>query len=138
MASRWTLHPIAAIVQFFRRRVVPEEVTGVSISWTVNDRPALALVVVADGGIHRMGSGSMDNEDTQLFIGVTDPKLFEQVRAHITTDLLKWIGYRWDSEPKGKTCILKIGFQLPKGKGRMIGLKYGSDSLSLPSEVARF
>jgi hypothetical protein len=33
---------------------------------------------------------------------------------------------------------LKIGFQLAKGRGRSIVLKYGADSLSLPSEISRF
>jgi len=138
MASRWLLSPIARIVRLFLRQIEPREVTGVSIFWAVNERPALMMRLFADGGINRMGSGSLDNQDTELFIGITDPRLFEQLRAHITTDLLSWIGYRRDSEPRGKACVLQIGFHLAKDRGRLIVLKYGVDSLSPPSEVSRF
>ena len=138
MASRWLLSPIAAIVRLFSRTLAPEQVIGVSIFWTANDHPILLMRMFADGGINRMGSGSLDNQDKELFIGVADPKHFEQLRAHITTDLLKWLGYRKDSVPRGRACVLKIGFYLRQGRGRLIVLKYGEDSLSPPSEVSRF
>jgi hypothetical protein len=44
MPSRWLFHPIAATIRFFSRRVSPEEVTGISIFWTVSDQPDIFML----------------------------------------------------------------------------------------------
>jgi hypothetical protein len=73
-----------------------------------------------------------------MFIGKTDPTLFQSLRVQITPDLLKWIGGRADQNLRGKVCELQIHLMLANRTEQSIFLKYGSDSMRPPPEVSQF
>lgn len=116
----------------------PEDVIGVAVSLKVGDDVSLFALLMADGSINRMGSGTIDNTEKEMCIGViSDPKPFQKLRAEISPDLFKWIGGRVDPYPKGKICELMIGLFLPNKEERTILFKYGSESIGPPPEVKR-
>ena len=115
-----------------------EEIKGSYVFLKVEEVPALVVLLHSDGSINRMGTGAVDNKEMDMFIGVTDPALFLNVKSQITADLLQWIGTRADPQPKGKACQLTIGFMLTNGKEQGIQFKYGSESLGPPPEIRRF
>ena len=114
-----------------------EDVTGLTITLKVEDDLSLLVLLAADGSINRLGTGTINNTEKEMFIGVTDPKLFETIRAHINSDVIRWIGGRADPAPKGKVCELAIGLFLPNKEERSIYFKYGSESIGPPPEVSR-
>jgi hypothetical protein len=70
----------------------PEDVTGVAISLNIDEDLSLFALLSVDGSINRLGTGALNNTEKEMFIGVTDPKLFENLRQHISADLIKLIG----------------------------------------------
>ena len=82
----------------------PADVTGVTVSLKVGDDLSLFALLMADGSINRMGTGTIDNAEKEMCIGViSDPKPFQKLRAEISPDLFKWVGGRADPFPKGKS-----------------------------------
>ena len=114
-----------------------EDVTGLVITLKVDDDLSLLVLLAADGSINRLGTGTVNNTEKEMFIGVTDPKLFETIRPHINSDVIRWIGGRADPALKGKICELAIGLFLPNKEERTIYFKYGSESIGPPPEVSR-
>ena len=118
--------------------VKPEDVTGVAVSLKVGNDISLFALLAADGSINRMGTGTIDNAEKDMYIGViNDPKPFQGLRGEISPDLFKWVGGRADPSPKGKICELMIGLFLPNKEEWTILFKYGSESLGPPPEVTR-
>lgn len=115
-----------------------EEIKGSYVILKVEEVPALLVLLHSDGSINRLGTGTVDNKEMGMFIGVTDPALFLKMRSQVTEDLLQWIGVQADPQPKGKVCELTIGFMLADGKEQGIQFKYGSESLGPPPEIHRF
>lgn len=114
-----------------------EDVTGLAITLKVEDDLSLLVLVATDGSINRLGTGTINNTEKEMFIGVTDPKLFESIRPHINPNVIRWIGGRADQAPKGKICELTIWLFLPNKEERTIYFKYGSESIGPPPEVSR-
>ena len=116
----------------------PNSITGVFVDLKVDGDLSLFALLAADGSINRLGTGAVNNTEKEMFIGIADPKLFEDVRSRITVDLLKWVGARADPNPRGKVCELVVGFMLTNREEYAIQFKYGSESIGPPPEVARF
>jgi hypothetical protein len=118
--------------------IKPEDVTGVAVSLKVDDDLSLFALLAADGSINRLGTGTIDNTEKEMFIGVVnDPKAFQNLRAQISPDLFKWVGGELIHPPRGKFCELTIGLFLPNKEERTIFFKYGSESIGPPPEVKR-
>lgn len=118
--------------------VKPENVTGVAMSLKVDEELSLFALLAADGSINRLGTGTIDNTEKEMFIGViSDSKPFQNLRAQISPDLFKWIGGRANPNPKGKVCELTIWLFLPNKEESTIYFKYGSESIGPPPEVSR-
>jgi hypothetical protein len=93
-------------------------------------------LLAADGSINRLGTGTEDNTDKQMCIGViNDPAPFQNLQDQISPDLFKWVGGRTDSNPKGKICELTISLFLRNKEELIIYCKYGSRSVGPPPEV---
>ena len=116
----------------------PNNITGVSVDLKIDGAPSLFASLAADGSINRLGTGAASNTETELFRGITDPKLFESVRSQITGDLLRWVGGRVDHKLRGKACELLVAFMLANGEEHAIKFKYGSESVGPPIEVSQF
>ena len=121
-----------------RKMIDPDNITGVSVDLKIDGTPLLFASLAADGSINRLGTGAANNTETELFRGITDPKLFESVRSQITGDLLRWVGGRVDHKLRGKACELLVAFMLANGEEHAIKFKYGSESVGPPIEVSEF
>ena len=117
--------------------VKKEDVTGVAITHKVEEDLSLLVLLAADGSINRLGTGTVNNTEKEMFIGVTDPMLFETIRPYINSDVTRWIGGRADQSPKGKICELTIWLFLPNKPEHVIYFKYGSESIGPPPEISR-
>lgn len=105
----------------------------------VGGRQALFLRIGADGGIHRLGSGSLETFERDRFIGVTTPETFRELSAKITPELLGWCGQpRSHPAPRGETCELVLAFKREDGEESMMAWRYGSCSKWPPREVLDF
>ena len=114
-----------------------EDVTGLAITLKVEDDLSLLVLVAADGSINRLGTGTVNNTEKEMCIGVTDPKLFENIRPHLNSDVIRWVGARADQAPKGKICELTIWLFFANKEQRAIYFKYGSESMGPPPEISR-
>ena len=118
--------------------IKPEDVTAVAVSLKVEEELSLFVLLAADGSINRMGTGTIDNAEKEMCIGViNDPKAFQNLRAQISPDLFNWVGGRADPSPRGRICQLMIGLFLPNNEEQTIFFKYGSESIGPPPEVKR-
>ena len=117
--------------------ITHEDVMGLALTLKVEDELSLLVLLAADGSINRLGTGTVNNTEKNMFMGVTDPKLFESLRPHVNSDVIRWIGGRADKAPKGKICELTIWLFLPNKEERTIYFKYGSESIGPPPEVSR-
>jgi len=118
--------------------VKPQDVTGVAMSLKVDEELSLFALLAADGSINRLGTGTIDNREKDLCIGViSDPMPFQNLLAQVSPDLFKWVGGRADPSPKGKICELMIWLFLPNKEERTIFFKYGCESIGPPPEVSR-
>src|SRR2546427_2402018 len=111
----------------------PNNITGVSVDLKIDGAPSLFASLAADGSINRLGTGAVNNTETELLKGITDPNLFESVRSQITDDLLRWVGRRADHKLRGKACELLVAFMLANGEEHAIQFKYGSASNGPPT-----
>jgi hypothetical protein len=114
---------------------LPKEI---DISLDVEDVPVLQIGLFRDGTIKRMGTGSEDNSERDLFIGRSTADLFGRLCSLISPDLLRWAGVFADPSPSGKICVLTLRFHWDSGGVSGSQWKYGSTSQGPPHEVRRF
>ena len=116
------------------------DVDGISIRLDINAKPSLFILLGADGSINRMGTGTVENTEHDLFIGRTDPAIFEAVRSHLTEEmLLVLLGRTFQlPNPHGAPCKMSLTFQFKDSTSDGIGFLYGSESEGLPKEVIGF
>ena len=115
------------------------EVVGISITLEIADTTALFVLLGAGGSINRKGTGRLENTEQELFIGKTDPAVFEAVRLKITQSLMQRWGNTYElANPRGAPCVLSVAFHFrDKGSGGFRFL-YGSESERVPEDVAKF
>lgn len=114
-------------------------VCGILVMLEVGGRQALLIRLGHDGGIHRIGSGSVDRIETDRFIGKTSPEYFQRLAAKITPRLCHWLGQsRSHPTPCGERCELVIALKHADGRESMMMWQYGSLSKWPPSEVLDF
>jgi hypothetical protein len=104
----------------------------------ISKQPALFVLLGADGSINRMGDGSVDNSDRDLYIGITSTHLFEAVRQQVGPELLKWIGGYGDPSPRGETCDLSVHLAYADGSEEASEWHYGSESIGPPQVIRDF
>lgn len=127
---------------WFRKRTpepASDDIHGIMVTLLVGGEQSLFIMLGADGSINRGGTGAVENAETDMFIGRTDPTLFRVLRDQITPQLLAWCGRsRTDPEPQGKVCELTVGFKRASGEELLTLWRYGSESMGPPSEVGQF
>ena len=115
------------------------DIVAFSITLDVSEKPSLFVLVSSDGTINRMGTGTLENTEQELFIGKGDPAIFEAVRGHFTEAMRELSGQTLESaEPRGIPCKLTITFQLKDGTSSGFALLYGSESAGMPEDIAEF
>jgi len=115
------------------------DVSGFSVALEVNGKNALFILLAADGSINRMGTGTLDNAEQELFIGITDNAVFETVRSLLTAEMWQYLGRTFQSpNPRGAPCKLTILVQCKDGTSNGCAFCYGADSQGPPKFVADF
>ena len=117
----------------------PSDITGYFASLFIGEEQVLFVGLFSDGTVNRMGTGSLENLEKDMFIGKTSPDVFEIVKKMISNDLLKWFNSQHsDPAAKGMPCKLTLGFKQRDGKELISIWQYGSESMSPPPEVYEF
>lgn len=112
-----------------------EGVSGIMVTLEVAGNQSLFILLARDGSINRLGTGTEDNIDKDMFIGMSDGAAFRQVRALAGPVIDNWIGGYGAPDPVGKLCKLLVGFQTIDGKDLMSHWEYGSESQGPPPEI---
>ena len=122
------------------RKVADVHTIGVSLD--INAERSLFLLLSADGSINRLRSGTPKNKNPDLFIGITDPAIFESVRSHLTEAMFAeaLLGHTFQFQnPRGAPCKLEVRFFFKDGTSAGgFTFLYGAESEGPPSEVADF
>ena len=116
------------------------DVRALLIDLKINEDTTLLFIVLgADGSINRSGSGTFKNKSGDMFIGKTDPAIFENVRLHLTEEMLQGLGYTFrPKEVRGAPCKLTLIFQFKDGPDGGSEYLYGSESEGPPGDVVDF
>ena len=111
------------------------DISGLSITLDVNEKPSLFILLAAGGTINRMGSGSGRDAGGELFIGRTSPTIFEAVRSQLTEATMRRLGQGYEHpNPHGDRCKLAVSFQFKDGTSNGFTFFYGSESEGVPEE----
>jgi hypothetical protein len=119
--------------------VNPNNLAGIMITLLAGGDHSLFIMLGSDGSINRMGTGAVDNRERDMFIGKTDPALFDKLRQQIGPELLAWFGQQLaDPEPRGTICELTVGLKEVDGEESATVWRYGAESTGPPPEVGEF
>jgi len=116
------------------------DIHDIVVGLDVDSKPLLFILVGADGSINRIGSGNFQNKNLDMFIGMTDPAIFEGVRSQVTEEILQDLGRRFKlgQEVRGAPCKLTLFIRFNNGKTDAAEYLYGSESQGPSSYVANF
>lgn len=121
-----------------------DEVVAIMVVLLVEDRQLLFALLGSDGSINRMGTGRIDSGlvdalDRDMFIGMVNDELFEQLRSRITAEMNDFLGQQLTApNPVGKPCELTVGLKYTSGREAMSGWRYGSESRGPHPDVVAF
>ncbi len=116
--------------------VAKSEIDAIMVSLEVEEETSLFLLLGKDGGINRMGSGAVDNQERSFFIGILQEPLFEQFLKDIPDEVWENLGSVFGSpgDHTGKSCVLKLAFRRGE-KEDGIAFVYGSESAGPPELI---
>lgn len=116
-----------------------EDISGILVTFHVDEEQYLFIALFDDGTLNRMGTGSLDILEKDLFIGRAPLSVFERLKRLVTPKMLKWFDSQHaDPSPKGKICKLVIDVKRKDGKEMMSVWLYGSESVGPPAEISSF
>ncbi len=108
------------------------------ITLEVGENQVLFILLAEDGSINRKGDGTTNCVDNDFFIGITNDKLFEQLKPYITEEMNEFLHSSYDiPEKKGRICNLKILFKSGEIETG-VEFKYGELSQGPPSIFRNF
>lgn len=115
------------------------KIKAFTISLKIDEQPSLFILLGEDGTINRMGTGTPENAERELFIGKTDPAIFQSVRSRLTKGMLHSLGQGYQMpNPRGPACKLTITFKFKERSSKGIAFFYGSESDGPPPDAAEF
>ena len=110
----------------------------VNITLEIDGKKVLFVLLSQDGTVNRLGKGSVDNTENDLFIGRTPEPLIEQAKTALTDEMLNYMGGYDVPKQKGPACRLSIVFQFANGDENGFGFSYGANSDGPPHEITQF
>jgi hypothetical protein len=136
-ATMLALIPILYCACSMAGEMTKNKITNVLISLEVDNKQSLFILLASDGTVNRLGNGTVNNEDNDMYIGISNEKLFEKLMKRIPDDLFEYQGVYDIPDKKGKNCKLTLLFG-GKEDNEAIGFKflYGSESQGPPSEIS--
>jgi hypothetical protein len=112
------------------------DIVVLQISLRIKEVDSLFILLARDGAINRLGTGFEDNTERALFIGKTDPELFQKSCALLNDEMLQHTGGYEIEDRKGASCLLSVGFQFADNSWDGFEFSYGSQSQGPPKEIA--
>jgi len=113
------------------------EIKVIDITLSAEGDLILWIILADDGLVHRMGSGSLLDKDLDVFIGLSNEPLFDELRSYVSAEMLDNAGVYSDPNYKGIPSNLIITF-LDNGPGVLIEYNYGSESVGPPRDIQSF
>lgn len=115
----------------------PTAFDAVAITLMVDEQQVLFVLLAVDGSINRAGSGTVDDDERDLFIGVTEDPLFETFISRIPEEIFEHAGRYEHPSPEGAPCQLTIIFRLKEQEDQATGFEfiYGAESEGPPQEI---
>lgn len=119
-------------------------IQGVSITLHTAGEQRLFIQITADGpdrsaaNVKRMGNGTVDDQDRELYIGRTDEPMLTDVLVFLDDEMLKYCGGYDVPNRRGVECVLRIEFLFADGTTNGFGVRYGSQSDGPPRELTKF
>ena len=115
------------------------EIAAILVILLVDGEHSLFIFLSEDGCINRIGNGSIDRIEREMFIGKDGSDLFKQLRAQVTAGVIHFLGQRLAApEPKGKLCELSVIFEYADGREAESAWRYGSESQGPPRDIRQF
>jgi len=115
-----------------------DTVESIMITLEVGSKQSLFILLAADGSLNRLGTGSAENTDNDMFIGVTKKTLFKKLRKKIPQEWFDNLGRYEISEKKGLPCELTILMKHTDGQESGIQFLYGTESQGPPEDIVQF
>lgn len=115
-----------------------EDISAVMVSLEIENKNSLFVLLAKDGSINRLGTGTEDNKENSMYIGITSSETFEKLIKQINPKFFDWNGEYGSSEIKGKSCKLMVGFKLNDGTETGSVWNYGTQSQGPPPEIREF
>jgi hypothetical protein len=120
-------------------RLAANDVTLILVTLFEGGEQSLFILLDAEGLVNRMGNGSVDDIEREMFIGKADLDLFQQLHAKLTPEVLQWFGQQLEApQMRGKICELTVTLKQADGRELMTAWRYGSQSQGPPPEVRDF
>jgi len=114
------------------------DIGAVAITLKLGSERTLFVLLSSDGMVNRMGNGSTQPTDRDLYIGRTLEPLLPALLTHLTDDVLRLTGIYDDSDKRGTPCRLSIALKFLDGADDGFDFSYGSDSLGPPDDISSF
>src|SRR5689334_2376454 len=92
------------------------DIIAVNITLKVDEKQSLFILLAADGSINRLGTGKVNNQENDLFIGITKEPLFPELMKHLTDEMLQFLGGYEIPDQRGALCSLSIGLMFADGE----------------------
>jgi hypothetical protein len=112
------------------------DINILSITLEIDNKRSLFILLAKDGSINRLGTGSIDNKENDLYIGITKEQLFDHAIIYISDDMLQYMGSYDIPDQKGLPCRLSIGLQFNDGEENGFDFSYGSESEGPADEIS--
>lgn len=114
----------------------PQKYDKVLVSLKADEVQVLFVLLAEDGTVNRMGDGSLECRDSDLFIGQATEPLFERFMEAVDPAIFGSAGAYETREKTGKPCELQMVFGL-RGSQASDGFwfRYGSESQGPPQEI---
>jgi len=117
--------------------MTPESINAILVMLEIADRKALFILLADDGLVNRLGTGTVDNTENDLYIGHTSDPLFAQLRAQIRPMWMDHFGSYDVPSKAGSVCTLSVLFNAPGEQGG-VRIIYGSESQGPPDDIREF
>ena len=120
------------------RESLKDFVDAVIISREVDDGMSIFVMLAKDGSINRIGSGYMDCNEKDMYIGMTKDKLFEKFMEGCPEMFISAPGeaYAPPGEMKGKQVQVTLMFKCGDQESGLIFV-YGSESGGIPDDLSQ-
>lgn len=108
----------------------------VLVTLTIDGAQVLFVLLAEDGTVNRMGDGSINCSDRDLFIGLSKEPLFARFMETVDPAMFAHKGAYDIPKKEGKPCELRVLFGLKDSDaGEGFQFRYGSESQGPPREI---